>query len=138
MAELWLNWRTNRRINRSSRRGLWAAALCVGLFSGGARAQTAPDNTRNNRDDQRQGGVSADKAQNDRADMEIARRIRRALVQDKGLSTYAHNVKIIAMNGHVMLKGPVRSASEKQTVEQRAVQVAGEKNVTSQIEIARP
>jgi hypothetical protein len=34
------------------------------------------------------------------------RDIRRSIVQDKSLSTYAYNVKIISLNGMVTLKGP--------------------------------
>lgn len=56
-------------------------------------------------------------------------------MDDKALSTYAHNVKIIAQGGKVTLKGPVRSAEEKQTVEQKAAEVAGAGNVTNEITI---
>jgi osmotically-inducible protein OsmY len=57
-------------------------------------------------------------------------------MKDKNLSSYAHNVKVIAQNGHVTLKGPVRSEQEKRTVEAAAAGVAGEGKVTSQISIA--
>ena len=56
-------------------------------------------------------------------------------MKDKSLSTYAHNVKIITQNGQVTLKGPVRSEDEKKTVETKAYEVAGENNVTSQLDI---
>jgi osmotically-inducible protein OsmY len=46
-------------------------------------------------------------------------------VEDKGLSTYAHNVKIITVNGQVTLKGPVKSEEEKQTIASKAAEVAG-------------
>lgn len=36
-------------------------------------------------------------------------KIRKAITADKTLSTYAHNVKIITLNGTVTLKGPVTS-----------------------------
>ena len=45
-------------------------------------------------------------------------------MDDKNLSTYAHNVKVIAQDGQVTLKGPVRTEEEKQTVEVRAPEVA--------------
>lgn len=98
--------------------------------------EPAADNTKVNRKDERQAGVTADNSKNNKSDLEIARQIRRAVVTDKGLSSYAHNVKIIAQNGKVTLKGPVRSEDEKKTVESRANEVAGESNVTSQLEIA--
>jgi osmotically-inducible protein OsmY len=56
-------------------------------------------------------------------------------MKDKSLSTYAHNVKIITQNGQVTLKGPVRSEEEKNTVEAKATEVAGENKVTSQLAI---
>jgi len=59
-------------------------------------------------------------------------------MKDKSLSTYAHNVKIITQDGKVTLKGPVRTQEEKAAVEGKAVTIAGDGNVTSQIEIATP
>ena len=35
--------------------------------------------------------------------------VRKAIIADKDLSTYAHNVKIITKDGTVTLKGPVKS-----------------------------
>jgi osmotically-inducible protein OsmY len=60
----------------------------------------------------------------------------RAILQDKSLSTYAHNVKIITRDGNVILKGPVRSIGEKRIVEGKAIAVAGEDRVRSQLQIA--
>ena len=56
-------------------------------------------------------------------------------MDDKSLSTYAHNVKMISQNGKVTLKGPVRSEEEKQTIEQKATEVAGAGNVTNEITV---
>lgn len=91
----------------------------------------APDNSRVNKQNQ----PTADQATNQKADRELMQNIRKALVDDKSLSTYAHNVKIIARNGKVTLKGPVNSEEEKRTVEQKATDVAGAGNVTSEITI---
>ena len=79
--------------------------------------------------------ATADQAKNNISDREIMQKIRKALIDDKSLSTYAHNVKIIAQNGKVTLKGPVRSAEEKETVEKTAKDVAGGENVTSELTI---
>ncbi len=62
-------------------------------------------------------------------------KIRRAVVADKSLSTYAHNVKIIAEHGKVTLKGPVHSNDERQNIEAKAVEVAGSGNVTNQLTV---
>ena len=52
------------------------------------------------------------------------------------LSNYAHNIKIITQGGKVTLRGPVRSEDEKNSLEAKAVAVAGQENVTNQLEIA--
>jgi osmotically-inducible protein OsmY len=49
--------------------------------------------------------------------------VRKAIVSDKALSTYAHNVKVVAQNGTVTLRGPVRSDEEKAKVAQLAQSV---------------
>ena len=97
----------------------------------------APDNTKVNARDRQPSQVTADQQKNDKADLETTRQIRKALVADKSLSTYAHNVKVITRNGKVTLKGPVRSEAEKKTVVDKAVEVAGAGNVTNQLAIAK-
>ena len=62
--------------------------------------------------------------------------IRRALVKDKSLSTYAHNVKVITENGKVTLRGPVRSEAERTTILGDATQIAGQGNVTDEMTVA--
>jgi osmotically-inducible protein OsmY len=79
----------------------------------------APDNTGNNK----QQMTTADQQSNTAADREITQKIRKYLVADKSLSTYAHNVKIITRDGMVTLKGPVKSEDEKQKVVTTAAQV---------------
>ncbi|MBZ5619802.1 MAG: BON domain-containing protein [Acidobacteriia bacterium] len=61
--------------------------------------------------------------------------IRKAVVDDKALSKDAHNVKIVAQDGKVTLKGSVDSAEEKQSVEQKATEVAGAGNVTNELTV---
>ena len=60
--------------------------------------------------------------QKDKSDRELAREVRRALMRDKSLSCYAQNVKVIAQNGVITLKGSVRFDVEKQTVETKAAE----------------
>jgi len=79
---------------------------------------------------------TADQQKENRSDRETTRQIRRAIVKDKSLSTYAHNVKVISENGMVTLKGPVRSEEEKQAVESKAAEVAGQDKVQSEIQVA--
>jgi|SRR5579884_903604 len=116
-----------------------AMALALLAPFGIMRAQdegTKPDNTKVNRRDRNKSEVTADQQKDNRDDRQIAKDIRRAIVKDKSLSTYAHNIKIIAENGGVTLKGPVRSEEEKRTVEAKAAEIAGHRNVKSEISIA--
>ena len=94
----------------------------------------AADNTKMNKAD-KGGGVTADQGKNNQTDRAIMQKIRQAVMADKSLSTYAHNVKIIAQDGKVTLKGPVHSEAEKQSIEQKATEVAGAGNVTNEITI---
>jgi hyperosmotically inducible periplasmic protein len=116
-----------------------AAIVCL-LTVGSVRATAqegapAPDNTKVNQRDQNQAAPTADQQKANKADQETTRQIRRAVVQDKSLSTYAHNVKIISQNGMVTLKGPVRSDQEKTAIEAKAAEIAGKNNVTSELEV---
>jgi dihydroorotase-like cyclic amidohydrolase len=45
-------------------------------------------------------------------------------------------VKIITQNGHVTLRGPVRTEAEKEAVQGKAAAVAGATNVTSTLSVA--
>jgi osmotically-inducible protein OsmY len=96
---------------------------------------TKPDNTRANQADRTPGAVTADQQKNNKTDKETTRQIRKALVGDKSLSTYAHNVKVISQNGTVTLKGPVRTEDEKKAVESKAAEVAGASNIKSEITV---
>ena len=97
--------------------------------------QPAPDNTKRNKD---QVDPSADQQKMNPADRTITQKIRKAIHEDKSLSTYAHNIKIITQDGKVTLRGPVRSQEEKSNIEAKAVAAAGEGNVTDQLEIVPP
>jgi len=80
-----------------------------------------PDNTKTNKDNQ----PTADKQGMNTSDRELTQKIRSSIMADKSLSTYAHNVKVIAKSGTVTIKGPVRSDDEKKAVVAKAVEVAG-------------
>ena len=95
--------------------------------------QTAPDNTKKNRD---QTSPTADQQKINPTDRAITQKIRKAVHDDTSLSTYAHNIKIITQDGKVTLRGPVRSEDEKNNLQAKAVTVAGKENVTNQLEIA--
>ncbi len=100
--------------------------------------QEQPDNTRTNKGDADKDASTADRQKMNPADRATTQKIRTEIMKDKSLSTYAHNVKIITQDGKVTLKGPVRNAEEKATLERKAAAVAGEGNVISQIEVVPP
>jgi len=53
------------------------------------------------------------------------------------LSTYAHNVKIITLNGKVTLKGPVQSDEEKQRIESDLAEIVPADSLTNQLTVKR-
>ena len=99
-------------------------------------AKSKADNTRVNKRDREKGAVTADQAKETLTDRQLMQKIRKSVMNDKSLSTYAHNVKIIATNGKVTLKGPVRSEEEKRVIETKAAEVAGSGNVVNELTIA--
>jgi hyperosmotically inducible periplasmic protein len=99
-------------------------------------SQAPPDNTKVNKRDRNQNEPTADQQKENTSDRQLAAQIRRAVVKDKSLSTSAHNIKIIAQNGTVTLKGPVKSEQEKQAIEAKAAEIAGASKVTSELEVA--
>ena len=112
--------------------GLFVGLLFGGFLMATGQQSTAPaDNTKMNAGDQ----TTADQQKEQRSDRDITKQIRQAIIHDKSLSTYAHNVKIITQDGVVTIKGPVRSEEEKKAVEAKAVEVAGEGKVNNQLDI---
>jgi osmotically-inducible protein OsmY len=87
--------------------------------------KTKPDNTSVNKRDQNPGEATADQQKMNAADRALTAKIRKAIIADKSLSTYAHNVKIISQNGTVTLKGPVHSDDEVTSIMAKATEVAG-------------
>jgi len=93
-----------------------------------------PDNTgRNERDSGHKGLTPMDQGSSE-ADIDTTQRIRKA-VMGAGLSFTARNVKIITRDGHVVLRGPVNSAAEKDTIFKLATSNAGAGHVTNQLEV---
>jgi osmotically-inducible protein OsmY len=111
--------------------------LATGIVTGPALAQnpSQPDNTGNNKQDRGSGAVTADQQKNNKTDRETTKEIRKAVMADKSLSTYGHNVKIITQDGAVTLKGPVRSDDERKSIVSKAEGVAGQGKVTDQLSV---
>jgi hyperosmotically inducible periplasmic protein len=94
------------------------------------------DNSGKNVRDRQNSTMTPGDQSNAKSDVAITQAIRKAVMADKGLSTNAHNVKIITTNGAVTLRGPVKSAAEKTTIGAKAEQAVGVKSVDNQLEIA--
>ena len=99
-------------------------------------SQVPADNTKINQRDRSQNEPTADQQKANTNDRQLTQQIRRAIIKDKSLSSDAHNVKIISHNGSVTLKGPVKSAEEKQAIESKAAQIAGADKVNSELQVA--
>ena len=121
---------------------LLAGTITIVLLGTGEKAayaaaipQQAADNTGVNKGDQNSSAPTADQAKNDAADRMLMKHIRRDIVKDKSLSTYGHNVKIIAEHGKVTLRGPVHSDDEKKAIEEHANKYAGSTNVVDELTV---
>jgi hyperosmotically inducible protein len=126
-------------IHLKTKRWVAGALFLIGMpaiYAQQAQPKSAEaDNTKVNKRDRAASQPTADQAKNTKSDREIMQQIRKAVVDDKSLSTYAHNVKIISAHGKVTLKGPVHSEEEKKNIESKATEVAGSGNVTNQISV---
>jgi hyperosmotically inducible protein len=91
------------------------------------------DNTNTNEDST---GPTADQQKMNPSDRAITQKIRKAIHRDKGLSSYGRNIKIFIREGKVILRGPVRSEEEKGNLDAKAASVAGQENVSNQLEVA--
>lgn len=116
----------------------WAADQSTGTTkpaSDQSAATSRADNTEMNERDKSGVTKTAQKQTNREGDRKLLAAVRRAVVDEKTLSTSAHNVKIVVLNGAVTLRGPVNNESEKRKVEELAKQVAGVTNVANQLDI---
>ena len=104
--------------------------------SASATATKDADNTGINKRDRAEDSLTAGDQGNTESDREITRKIRRALTSNDQLSTTAKNIKIIATDGKVTLRGPVKTAAEREQVAIVAQQALGGTSlVDNQLEI---
>jgi len=94
--------------------------------------KTSPDNSAVNQTESK----TADQQSNASSDRMLTKKIRQALIADKSLSIYGHNVKIITKDGSVTLKGPVQSEDEKQSIASKTESIVGSpEKVTNQLTV---
>lgn len=104
------------------------------------KAPTEPpkgDNTARNHSDAQPADAKTPLDQsNASTDVKITAEIRRAIMDDKAMSTNAQNCKIITDSmGVVTLRGPVATQSEKDAIESKAKAVAGVTRVVNELEV---
>jgi osmotically-inducible protein OsmY len=100
-------------------------------FAQTGTAQSAPDNSNQNKNH----ANTADSQTNAQSDRQTTQAIRKVIMADKSLSTYAHNVKIITAGGTVTLKGPVQTEDEKQKVASEAANVVSPDKITNELTV---
>ena len=71
----------------------------------------------------------------DKIDNELLATIRRSLVEDKNLSTMAHNVNLTRENDMITLKGKVETPLEKTAVERKVAEYVGANHVVNQLDV---
>jgi osmotically-inducible protein OsmY len=98
-------------------------AICVAGYAQTPKGDA--DNTRVNQRDRDSAEPTADQQKMNGPDTKLAASIRKSIVDDKSLSTYAHNIKVIVQDGMVTLKGPVHSTEEKRAIAAKAADAAG-------------
>jgi osmotically-inducible protein OsmY len=124
----------------------FSTALLTGLLTVTAvNAQTtdsatkhaAADNSKANAADRNTDAKTPLDQSNDQESIDVTAGIRKAVLEDKSLSTSAHNIKIVTDGDVVTLRGPVANAEEKKRVEALAVKSATGKQVRNETSIAR-
>ena len=115
---------------------LTLAMLCAPMpflgFYAAAQSSTAqPDNSAQNKNP----GQTADSQTNATFDRLTTANVRKAIIADKSLSLYAHNVKIITLNGIVTITGPVKSDEEKEQVNNDAATVVSQNKIVNHLTV---
>ena len=96
---------------------------------------TEADNTKRNSSEENKNTDTAEKQFNSKDDLALTQKVRQAVMKDGSLSMNAKNVKIIAQDGKITLKGPVDSQQEKDTIGTEAGEIAGRDKVDNQLEV---
>jgi hyperosmotically inducible periplasmic protein len=115
------------------------AITCLSALSLAALAaddeKSKPDNTATNERDRSGETKTSGDQLNSSADLKTTQAIRQALMKDDELSMTAKNIKVITANGHVTLRGPVKTAQEKTKIDQLAKSAAGGAQIDNQLDV---
>ena len=124
-------WATKSALTVVGATALFAGTLNLGTALAAQDSTPAPDNSAVNKAP----GKTADQQKDNKSDRNITKEIRKTVVADTTLSTYAHNVKIITRRGIVTLRGPVKTEDEKAAIGTKAKAVAGVNDVKNELTV---
>jgi hypothetical protein len=68
-------------------------------------------------------------------DADLADRVRRSVVADRNLSTYAAKITIVANDRNVRLSGLVQNEGEKAQIGSKAAAIAGQQQVVNDLQV---
>lgn len=68
-------------------------------------------------------------------DTDLAERVRRSVVADRNLSTYAAKITIVATGGNIRLSGKVQNEGEKAQIGSKAAAIVGQRHVVNDLEL---
>ncbi|GAB2877107.1 hypothetical protein GCM10027046_01160 [Uliginosibacterium flavum] len=94
----------------------------------------AANNTGINKRDRDDATLTPMDQMNNSSDLKITQEIRQALVKGE-FSMDAKNIKVIARNGAVTLRGPVRSAAELERINVMVKAMPGIKSIDNQLQV---
>jgi hyperosmotically inducible periplasmic protein len=114
--------------------GLLLVVPSLGFTQGGPPNPRA-DNTAVNVRDKKDELPQATDQTNNKEDLALAAKVRRAIVSDRSLSLSAHNIKLVVVSGVATLRGPVATAGERTRVGDIASGVDGVAHVDNQLDV---
>lgn len=114
---------------------LAVTALSAGAAQAADKTVPANNSAINERDRSSQTLTPGDQSQS-KGDLELAAKIRRAVVDHEGLSTDGQNIKIVTINNAVTLRGPVQDNAERVAIEKTVRAAAGDTaTIDNQLEL---
>lgn len=115
---------------------LMIIGITMTIFAAQAADTAVPaDNTAINQRDRSSQTLTPQNQPESKGEVELAAKVRRAVIAQSGLSIAGQNIKIIAEGNRVTLRGPVKDAAERGTIETAARQAAGSATVDDQLEV---
>jgi len=116
---------------------LIATSLLVAAVAAQAADGPDADNTDRNERDRSGATLTPMDQSNSQQDVDMVAAVRRSVMEQDQISITGQNVKVIANNGNVTLRGPVENEDERMRIVNAARSVPGVVNVDNQLEITR-